>query len=100
MNERRKRKANHQLGFRVQTKQCSTCIYKPSSTLDLKRLEAEVSDGHGGFKSHRTCHYTEDVCCRGFWNKHKNKFPGGQIAQRLNMVAFIKINEGEQLNES
>ena len=41
MNERRKRKANHQLGFRVQTKQCSTCIYKPSSTLDLKRLEAE-----------------------------------------------------------
>jgi hypothetical protein len=30
------------------------------------------------------------MCCRGFWNRHKDKFALGQIAQRLGWVVFIK----------
>lgn len=77
------------MGFRVQRKLCATCIYRKDSPLDLKALEAEVADKYGGFHSYRVCHHSDDsdqVCCRGFWNKHKDKFAAGQIAQRLNAV--------------
>lgn len=82
-------------GFRVQAKACSTCIYRKDSPLDLKKLEADVSDGRGGFTKHRLCHHAnakDPACCRGFWNRHKDKFPGGQIAQRLNMVVFVTVD--------
>lgn len=68
---------------------CATCIYRPESPLDLKSLEAQVADRFGGFSGHRTCHHSDTACCRGFWNKHRDKFAAGQIAQRLNMVEFV-----------
>lgn len=84
-----------QPGFYVQRKMCATCIYRPDSPLDLEKLEADVADGFGGFKAHRLCHHAskaEPACCRGFWNRHKDEFPGGQIAQRLNMVVFVDVD--------
>ena len=66
--------------FKVQKKQCSTCIYRKDSPLDLKKLEAEIRDEHRGFKGHRVCHNSENACCRGFWNRHRDEFAGGQIA--------------------
>lgn len=80
--------------FRVQKKQCSSCIYRADSPLDIKQLEAQVADKHGGFKGHRICHHgpskgPNSICCRGFWNRHKDEFAMGQIAQRLNMVKFV-----------
>lgn len=75
--------------FKVNAKACSTCIYRKDSPLDLNKLEDEVRDPHMGFKQHRICHHTTDTCCRGFWNKHKNEFQVGQIAQRLNAVKFV-----------
>lgn len=75
-------------GFTVQGKPCATCIYRRDSPLDLKKLEGAISDGHGGFHGHRICHHSDAACCRGFWNRHKDKFPLGQIAQRLGMVTF------------
>lgn len=75
--------------FRVEAKQCKTCIYRPDSPLDLEKLEAEVADNYGGFKGHRICHTSGNSCCAGFWARHKDKFPGGQIAQRLNVVEFV-----------
>jgi hypothetical protein len=78
--------------FKVQKKMCSTCIYRPDSTLDLVELERQVADAHGGFKGHRICHHSHDVCCRGFWNRHKDKFQLGQIAQRLGMVSFVVVD--------
>lgn len=83
------------MGFRVQRKLCETCIYRKESTLNLEALEAEVADDYGGFKGHRQCHHSDDenpVCCRGFWNKHKDKFAMGQIAQRLKMVEFVDVD--------
>jgi hypothetical protein len=82
-------------GFRVQAKQCETCIYRNDSPLSLKKLEADVADGRGGFRIHRQCHHSDrkyPVCCRGFWDRHKDEFPGGQLAQRLNMVDFVEVD--------
>lgn len=80
------------MSFKVQKKMCATCIYRPDSPLDLKKLEAEIADRHGGFNGNRVCHHSKDACCRGFWNRHKNDFPMGQIAQRLGMVEFVNID--------
>lgn len=78
--------------FKVQTKPCRTCIYRKDSPLDVESLEAQIADRFGGFKGHRVCHHPKDVCCRGFWNRHKNDFQMGQIAQRLNMVEFVSVD--------
>ena len=78
-------------GFRVQRRMCKTCIYRPSSTLSIAKLEADVADPRmpGFFKGHRICHHSKTACCRGFWNRHKDKFTLGQIAQRLGFVKFV-----------
>lgn len=78
--------------FKVQKKACSTCIYRKDSLLDIKVLEAQVADKYGGFKGHRICHHSKDVCCRGFWNKNKDRFQAGQVAQRLGMVQFVSVD--------
>lgn len=78
--------------FQVQKKMCATCIYKPDCPLDLAELENQVSDAYGGFSGHRICHHSNNVCCRGFWDRHKDKFQMGQIAQRLDMVEFVDVN--------
>lgn len=75
--------------FNVQKKQCATCIYHPSSPLDLAKLEAQCKDRYGYFEKYRTCHHSVALCCRGFWNKHRDDFAAGQIAQRLGLVRFV-----------
>lgn len=78
--------------LKVQARQCRTCIYRPDSTLDLAKLEAQCADGYGGFKGHRTCHHSKGVCCAGFWAQHKDQFAAGQIAQRLGLVEFVEVD--------
>lgn len=79
----------------VQKRQCATCIYRPDSPLDLKKLEREIADPYmkGMFKGHRICHHSSAVVCRGFWQRHKDHFPAGQIAQRLGIVQFVEVDE-------
>jgi len=79
-------------GFKVQKRACATCIYRKDSSLDIKKLENDVRDRFMGFKGHRICHHSKDVCCRGFWNRHKDEFPAGQIAQRLKLVKFVSVD--------
>lgn len=78
--------------LKVRDKQCETCIYTPRTPVraTVEELEAEVADERcpGFFKGSRLCHYHEHITCRGFWNRHKDKFTAGQVAQRLNMVEF------------
>ena len=79
--------------FKVQQRMCATCIYRPDSTLNLQKLENDVRDPHVGFKGHRACHHSAgDVCCRGFWDAHKDEFAAGQIAQRLGCVEFVTVD--------
>ena len=85
------------MGFKVQKKMCATCIYRPDSPLDLAELEKQVRDPYiwGDFKTHRACHHAhakDGVCCRGFWDAHKDEFPAGQIAQRLDAVEFVTVD--------
>lgn len=74
----------------MQKRMCVTCIYRPDSPLDLVKLENDVRDKYIGFKGHRICHHSKDACCRGFWERHKDDFPMGQIAQRLQIVEFVE----------
>lgn len=81
-------------GFLVKSKQCATCIYLPTSALDINKLEADIADPRmtGHFTGYRECHEPErqsGACCRGFWNRHKDDFDVGQIAQRLGIVQFV-----------
>ena len=78
--------------FKVQVTQCNTCIYRKDSSLDLKKLENQIKDDHGYFKSWRICHHSKDACCRGFWNRHKDDFQMGQVAQRLDAVQFVDVD--------
>jgi len=71
--------------FSVQQKACSTCIYRKDSSFDLPMLESEALTDD----TFRVCHHSHDACCRGFWNKHKNNFNLGRIAQRLGVVRFV-----------
>lgn len=80
------------MSFRVQSRQCRTCIYLPDSPIDVDEKEAEIADPHGGFTGWRICHHSRDVCCRGFWDRHKDEFPIGQVAQRLDQVEFVDVD--------
>jgi len=82
------------IGIKVQKRACSTCIYRKDSTLDIKELEREIADPRmpGFFRGHRICHHSKDVACRGFWNRHKNHFTLGQLAQRFRAVFFVSVD--------
>lgn len=73
---------------------CATCIYRPDSTLNIKKLEDDVRDKNmeGYFRGHRICHHSKDVCCRGFWEAHRDHFTAGQLAQRLDCVEFVDVD--------
>jgi len=81
----------------VQARMCASCIYRPDCSLDLATLEAAIADPRmpGYFTGYRACHHAPDrrgVCCRGFWDRHKNAFTLGQIAQRLRLVRFVTVD--------
>lgn len=81
----------------VQARMCSSCIYRPDSSLDIRNLEAQIADPkmRGYFLGYRACHHAPDrraVCCRGFWDRHKDNFTAGQLAQRLKLVVFVSVD--------
>lgn len=83
--------------FKVQALMCSSCIYRPDSTLDLAGLEAAIADPRmpGYFTGYRECHHAKrgsGVCCRGFWEAHADQFTAGQLAQRLGLVSFVNVD--------
>jgi len=84
------------LGFPVQKHQCASCIYRPASPLDRAKLEAAIADPNmaGYFTSYRVCHHShgQEACCRGFWDRHKDDFHLGQLAQRLGFVEEVEVD--------
>lgn len=82
--------------FDVRRSRCSTCIYRKDSSLSLAKLERDIADPHmpGYFTGYRICHHspkTRPLCCAGFWQRHKNNFTLGQLAQRLGFVRLVRI---------
>lgn len=83
--------------FKVQAKVCETCIYTWGRD-ELLRLLEQIRDPAmpGFFASYRVCHHApkeSGICCRGFWNAHKDDFNAGQIAQRLGLVEFVDVDD-------
>lgn len=78
--------------LRVQRRQCTTCIYRKDSPLDLAKLEADIADPRmkGHFKGSRICHHSNDAVCAGFWARHKDNYDAGQLAQRLSLVRLVQ----------
>ena len=78
-------------GLLVRATQCATCIYRAYGGNDIARLEGQIKAPTGGFNSYRVCHsHTLTApCCRGFWDRHKDEFPAGQVAQRFNLVIEV-----------
>jgi hypothetical protein len=83
--------------FKVMRRQCATCIYRKGwMGTPIEALEDQVREKHKGatgFKGYRVCHSQkrgQKACCRGFWNRHRDAFAAGQIAQRLNFVEFVE----------
>jgi hypothetical protein len=83
--------------FEVQARPCDSCIYRRDSGLNITHLEAQIADPRmaGFFTGYRACHHAPDrrgVCCRGFWDRHKDQFTLGQLAQRLGWVVFVTVD--------
>ena len=81
--------------LQVMRQACATCIYRKDSPLDLSKLEDQVRDNYGGFDGYRICHHHDEAVCRGFWNRHKDQFQLGQIAQRLGLVTEVDAKQGK-----
>lgn len=82
--------------LKVQARQCESCIYLPRNRDMIPELERQIADRYmaGYFSGFRACHHAaKDVCCRGFWNRHKDHFTAGQLAQRLNLVQFVDVDK-------
>ena len=79
----RKIKPGARLTFKVQRKLCDTCLYRDPGYQD------DACIGGAGFL---ICHHSKDACCRAFWNKHKDEFQAGQIAQARGNVEFVDVD--------
>lgn len=80
------------MSLRVQKQMCATCIYRPTSPIDLTALLDQIRDPNmtSHFSGYRVCHHSTNACCAGFWAAHKNDFDLGQIAQRLGVVEYVE----------
>lgn len=80
--------------IKVQKRMCKTCIYLPTSSLNIQKLESDIADTYmeGFFTGYRICHHSKDACCRGFWDRHHDHFTLGQIATRLGLVTIVDVD--------
>ena len=76
--------------LRVRKKQCSTCIYRKDSCLNLKELEDAIKDRHGHFSGFRICHHHNDqTCCQGFYARHRRNSTPLQLADRWGLIEEV-----------
>ena len=87
-------------GFLVRSGQCPTCIYHPESPNRVKNLEDRLRDDNGYLQGYRVCHCERqaNICCRGFWNRNKDRFTAGQVAQRLGLVVEVESEQDAYAN--
>lgn len=88
-------------GVQVMRNSCDSCIFRKDSPLDLDQLLDEARDPkmEGFFVGPRICHHSDPgngAVCRGFWNRYKDCFAAGQVAQRLDAV--IEVEPTHYLN--
>jgi len=79
-------------GFKVQASQCATCIYRADSPLDVRKLEADITEEYGAIVGWRICHHSMEVCCRGFYDQHKTSCAAIRVAQLIDGVSFVDVD--------
>lgn len=79
----------------VRKTKCDQCLFTDNRIVSQKRAGDVVKDCLKR-DTYFICHKTQtedapqDMCCRGFWDQHKNNFNLGRIAQRLQAVRFVE----------
>jgi hypothetical protein len=82
--------------FKVCEQKCDQCLFTPDRIVSKARMqeilaECERKDIH--FVCHKATIEGEDVCCKGFYDARTSQLM--RIAQRLNKVEFVKVEEFE-----
>ena len=76
--------------MKTRQSQCSTCIYREDSPLDLAALESEIRDKRmpEHFSGWRACHTdrSNETICEGFRARHGENCTPIQIASRLGLI--------------
>lgn len=85
----------------VQTKKCSTCIYRPGNLMHLQPgrkegMQADALADGGVIPCHQTIHGTreQESVCRGFFDVAKHEGLLG-MAERLGIIEFTEVTEKE-----
>ena len=83
------------MSFKVRKHRCKTCIFGSRVNWNLEELLDMIRDPENpeSFTSYRVCHDDQDNvperCCRGFWDKHRNDFLLGRVAQIAGVVKEV-----------
>ena len=100
------------MSFKIRSRQCATCIYRPGQSWDIEKLERDVADPNmpGHFSGWRVCHHVGHmaepldynpaeeaemrgepggVCCAGFAARHGDRCTPIQIATRFGLIERV-----------
>jgi len=78
--------------FRVQKRPCSTCIYRKDSPLDIRKLEADAADKHGGFKGHGSATIPRMSAAAASGIVTSTTSPLASSRSGLNAVEFVTVD--------
>lgn len=90
---RLKHTRNH---LRVLDRRCDECLYsKRKVVCDARRDEvlALCARTERGFGCHKANAKGHDVMCRGHWDETKDHTMLNRLAQQLNVVRFVALDE-------
>lgn len=79
--------------IKIQKTKCDQCLFTKNRIVTLERAKEAVKDILDN-DSYFCCHKSmdnNDVCCRGFWDAHKNDFSLGRLLQHLHIIIFIDL---------
>ena len=79
----------------VQSRMCSTCIFRPGNLMHLRpgRVDQMVADAgdDGCIPCHKNLTGHGAAVCRGFYDRRRNQVL--QVAERLGVIEEVEITE-------
>lgn len=83
--------------MKVQSKPCNQCLFTKNRIVSKERATSIVKDSLKK-DTFFVCHKSSiegdghgEVCCKTYWDRYKNQFNLGRIAQRLDVVKFVDV---------
>ncbi len=89
------------MSFKVMAQQCKQCLFSPNKIVNNRRRnevlrECRRTDSH--FVCHKASIGGQEICCRGFFDTQTSQLI--RIAERLNMVEFVELQEESDYGSS